>query len=237
LVFITAELGTTWMGDYATLLELVSSCKNMGFNAIKLQALKEDKLLRHSELDYYKRASVCVENIDRINQICKNVGIEWYCTPTYPEAVDFLDPYVNRFKISVADSNNLKLLDKVYSTGKEVIISTEKPMKDIKNHATRIKNLYCIPKYPTDYTEINFEAIKFFDGYSNHCLNPLVMFQAVERGIQYLEFHITSSKDPFLIDNNVAFNLLEAYDIVRWIRYYEMWNNSTSKINELNISQ
>ena len=237
MVFITAELGTTWMGDFATLAELASSCKNMGFDAIKLQALSEEKINRHRELIYYKRANVTPENINKINVICKRLNIEWYCTPTYPEAIDFLNPYVNRYKISVADSNNLPLLDKVYSTGKEVIVSTQKPMKDIKDKATRVKNLYCVPKYPTEYEEINFEIIKYFDGFSNHCLNPLVMFQAVERGVKYLEFHVTSSKDHFLIDNNVSFNLLEAYDIVRWIRYYEMWNNSTSKINKLEIPE
>ncbi len=237
MVFITAELGTTWQGDFISLVELVDSCKKMGFDAIKLQALNEEKLARHTELSYYKKASVTKENINEINEICTRLQIEWYCTPTYPEAVDFLEPFVNRYKISVHDSTNLKLLDKVFSTGKEVIISSEKPLKDIKGKATRVKNLYCIPKYPTKYEEINFEIISQFDGFSNHCINPLAMLQAVERKIKYLEFHITSSRDHFLIDNNVSFNLLEAYDVVRWIRYYESWNNSPGKINELRIPE
>jgi len=237
LVFITAEIGTTWKGDYFLLGELVDSCKKMGFDAVKFQALNEEKLSRHTELDYYKKASVTPENVNKINVICNRIGIEWYCTPTYLNAVDFLNPFVNRFKISVHDSMNLKLLDKVYSTGKEVIISSEKPLKDIKGRATRVKNLYCIPKYPTEYEEVNFDMIKYFDGFSNHCMNPFAMMQAVERGIKYLEFHVTSSKDHYLIDNNVSFNILEAYDVVRWIRYYEMWNNSSSQINKLDIPQ
>jgi len=104
MVFITAELGTTWKGDFFLLEELVDSCKKMGFDAVKFQALSEEKLSRHTELDYYKKASVTAENVNKINVICSRIGIEWYCTPYYPGAVNFLDKYVNRYKISVACS-------------------------------------------------------------------------------------------------------------------------------------
>ena len=231
MVFITAEIGTTWQGDYDCLNDMVGGCKEMGINAVKFQALSQEKLDKHKELKYYADASVTKRNIPRIAEICNDHKIEFYVTPYYPEAIDFINPWVKRYKISVAGSKDLRLLDKVYSTGKQVIISTTKPMKDIKGNATRIKNLYCVPEYPTSYSSIDFDGIKRFDGYSNHCNNPFAVLQAVEMGASFIEFHITQTKDIFLIDNNVSFNLLEAYDIVRWIRFYEDWNINTGKTN------
>jgi len=231
MVFITAELSTTWQGDYEVLNDMVGACKEMGIDAVKFQALSSEKLERHKELSYYKDSSVTKKTVSRIAEVCQDHKIEFYVTPYYPDAISFLNPWVNRYKIASTDNKNLRLLDKVYSTGKQVIVSSSKPMKDIKGNATRIKNLYCVPEYPTPYSMIDFDSIRRFDGYSNHCNNPMAILQAVEMGASFIEFHITQTKDIFLIDNNVSFTILEAYDIVRWIRFYESWNIDSGEIN------
>ena len=234
MVFVTAELSTHWQGDKETLECLVSTCKDIGFNAVKFQSLSKEKLARHPEIPYYSKASINPDNIDLVNSVCKKYDMEWYCTITYPDAVDFLDPYVNRYKISTFGSKDDEIKDRVFSTGKKVIISTEKPFK---TNDERIKNLYCVPIYPTTYEEINFGIIKHFDGYSNHCRNPLAILTALEHGAKFIEFHLSPSKDFFLIDNIVSFSITESFDIIRWIRYFEVWNNRTSKVNKFPISE
>jgi len=234
MIHITAEIASHWQGDFKTLEDMAKSLKLAGVDSIKLQALSVEKICRHPELKYYEDSSVSPRNIDRIDSICKRVGIDWYATVCYADAVEFLDPYVNRFKISVAGSKDDKIKDAVFSTGKEVFISTEKPFK---TSDPRIKNLYCVPSYPCEYGQINFNSIQYFDGYSNHCQNGLAVLNAVEYGAKYIEFHVTPSHDYFLLDNKVSFTYLETFDIVRWIRNYESWNNSTGPTDKHKISQ
>ena len=46
-------------------------------------------------------------NIDKIDDIAKSVGIEWFCTPMNPAAVELIDPYVTKFKIRELDGRIL----------------------------------------------------------------------------------------------------------------------------------
>ena len=218
MIFVTAEIGCNWIGDFDLLEYLVKYCKTIGINAVKLQALSPEILARHEELPSYSKSSVNSTNIKAIDKICKKHHMEWYCTPTYPEAVDFLEPYVNMYKIRSADTENKNLCDMVYNTGKKVLVSSLKPLKfDDK----RIINLYCIPKYPTQFQDHNFNLMRKFDGFSNHCLNPMAILKAVMLGAKYIEFHITPTKDMFIIDNHVSYTPEEATEIMRWIM---IWN-------------
>jgi len=233
-LFITAELGCSWVGDFGTLESLIRWSKTAGCDAVKLQALSPEIIKRHPELTWYKHASVNYENVMQIDDICKHYEIEWYCTPTFPKAVEMLEPYVNKYKIRTLDNNNKKLCDAVFGTGKQVIISSEKPLRyDDK----RIKNIYCIPRYPVDFHEYNYNIIKSFDGFSNHSDNPLAIFKAVEMGAEYIEFHLTPTRDLFLLDNKVSFTYLEMIEIIKWIRNHESWNNSTGKSIESKIPE
>jgi len=217
MTFITAEIGVNWAGDYQLLEFLIIQCKKMNINAIKLQALTPELIKRHKELTYYASSSVNPDNIDRISELFKRYEFEWYCTPTEPQHVKMLEPYVNRYKIRCADSNNKKLCEAVFSTAKKVIISSTRPLRyDNK----MIKNLYCVPRYPTSFEEHNFELMKQFDGFSNHSKNPLVLLKAVMMGLEFIEFHITPTNDIFLLDNHVSFTPEQVNEFMRWISIY-----------------
>ena len=218
MIFVTAEIGCNWLGSLSALQNIITACKLAGVNAVKFQALSNKILSRHKEIPRYKLGSITFENIKQVDELCKRNKIEWYCTVTYPKAVEMLEPYVNKYKIRCLDSENKKLKDACFNTGKTVFISSTYPHK---HNSARIKNLYCIPKYPTEYSDYNFNLMDQFDGFSNHCENPLAILTAVERGAKYIEMHVTPSKDIFLIDNKVSFSFVEIFEIMRWVRKYE----------------
>lgn len=223
---ITAELASHWRGDFELLDWMVGQCKKIGFDYVKFQAISESRLARHPELDYYRKSSVSKENVSRINLICKSHDMEWYSSVTYPEAVDFLDPYVNIWKIANYDVDNAAIMDRVCSTGKKVILSTPKPFE---HNDSRIVNLYCIPRYPTPIEDLNFDMLSKFDGYSCHTPSFRAVLAAVEKGIKYLEIHNTPTKDYFFLDNPVSFSISECYDLIRWVRRFEYWNSNSGK--------
>ena len=171
-------------------------------------------------------SSVTKNNIEKIDELAKNTGIEWFCTPMYSAAVEFLEPFLERFKIREIDArelvkgNTTELVDLILETKKPIIASAENiPIKhtDISN----LKWLYCIPKYPCEYAEIDFEKMKFFDGYSNHCPSISAPIDAVKNGAKIIEVHTTLDKTKEFIDNNVSFDYNELTQLVEKIRMIE----------------
>ena len=216
MIFITAEIGVNWDGDFDLAKEMMKNAKEAGCNAVKFQAFDEKIIGNHSEKTRLMKSAISETNAETINELSKSVGIEWFCTPTYTEAVDFLAPYVKRFKSRFADQNNERLLSKVFATKKQVIISTQNPEK----FASAIKTLYCIPKYPSNFDEIEFDKMPLFYGYSNHCKEKRAVVEAARRGARMLEIHVTPSYDKAFIDNPVSFDMNDLGDIISQIRKF-----------------
>ena len=228
MVFLIAELGVNWDGDFDLAKKMMSNAKTLGFNAVKFQAFNEDTLGNHTHLDRLMKSAITEKNVQRIDEIANDVGIEWFCTPMYEEAVDFLDPYVNRYKIRVADGRSLitnkpsKLVNRVLDTRKEVIVSAESnPTQSIQYDNSDIKWLYCVSKYPCTFEDLDFENMSDFYGYSNHCPDILAPITAAILGAELIEIHITSDKTKKFIDNNVSFDYLELEKLVESIRKIE----------------
>jgi len=215
MVFIVAELGANWRGDFEVLKRMALRCHRAGVSAVKLQALSQDLLDRHPEWDWYSNASVTPENIQEIDDNMQACGMEWFVTPCYAQAVDFIDPYVKRFKIRSADNKNQAIFDACRNTGKKIYCSVDRP--PVGKMQNVVDYIYCIPKYPTEFGELNFDMIKLLKGYSNHCLDPLACLKAVRYGAEYLEFHLTDNKDDFAIDNKVSFSYSQMEEIMKWI--------------------
>ena len=228
MIRIVAEIGVNWDGDLEIAKDMIRSSKEAGCDYVKFQAFNEDVIKEHTEKERLMKATIMPKNIEEINSISKSVGIEWFCTPMYEEAVDFLEPYVNRYKIRVADGRSLitnkpsKLVDRVLDTKKEVIVSTESsPKQSIQNGNSDIKWLYCVSKYPCSFEDLDFENMSDFYGYSNHCPDILAPITAATLGAELIEIHITSDKTKKFIDNNVSFDYLELEKLVKSVRKIE----------------
>lgn len=202
--------------------------KKAGFDAIKFQAFKEDMIKTHPERSRLIKSSITGSNIHDINEISRKVGIEWFCTPMYPEIVDVLDPFVKRFKIRFGDSGPLlrnktsQLIEKVLEKNKEVIVSCQESPKQTKYYNdNKIKWLYCVPKYPCGFTDLDFSNLNDFDGYSNHCPHFLAPLTAVILGAEIIEIHMTSDKSKNFADNSVSFDYAELENLANLIRISE----------------
>ena len=228
MVFITAEIGVNWEGDFILLEKMMRDAKNAGCDAVKLQAFNEKIVLEHPKKTRLLKSSVSRDNIEQINSISKKMNIEWYCTPMYPDAIDFLDSFVKRYKIRYSDSLPLHenkttpLISKALETEKQIIVSTQKNPKqlDLYNN-DNVKWLYVVPKYPCSIDELDFSNLDDFDGFSNHCTHFLAPLSAVVLGAQMIEIHVTSNKDKDFIDNPVSFDTNETRNLMALIRQAE----------------
>jgi len=233
-MFVTAEIGSSWCGNFHLLENIIQHCKLIGFSAVKFQALSQDRIKRHPELSYYSESSITKKNIAIVDTICKKYKMPWYVTPTDVSQVEYLEPYVNMYKIAARDEDNEKLKDAVFATGKKVIISTTKPFK---NNSSNIVNLYCVIEYPTPFNHINFNMLDLFDGFSCHTPTFRAVLMAASRGIKYLEIHIMPNDEEFVLDSRVSFSLTECYELLSYVKFVEDWNNNPGKINLQEVSQ
>ena len=224
MVFLVSEIGVNWNGDLSILNKMVSLSKESGCSAVKFQSFNEEVVINHPEKNLLLKCSVSKENIDDIDKICKKNRIEWFCTPMYADAVDLLDPYIDKFKVRESDGGKLlikeetPLIKKILNSNKELIISSEKsPMNSEFYKDSRINWLYCIPKYPTKLNEINFVQLKDFKGFSNHCPDIRAPIIASMLGAEIIEIHVTLDKFDKYFDNNVSFSFSEVKKIRKLI--------------------
>ena len=228
MVFITAEIGVNWDGDFILIEKMMRDAKNAGCDAVKLQAFDEKIVSEHPQKNRLLKSSVSRNNIEQINSISKKIGIEWYCTPMYLDAIDFLDSLVKRYKIRYNDSLPLhenrttSLISKALETEKEIIVSTQKNPKQLELYNNNnVKWLYVVPKYPCSIDDLDFSNLSDFDGFSNHCIHFLAPLSAVILGAKMIEIHVTSNKDKDFIDNPVSFDANETKKLITLIRYAE----------------
>ena len=231
MVFLIAEIGVNWDGDFDLLNEMMKNAKKVGFNAVKFQAFLPEMVKAHPESSRLVKSSITKENIKQIDKLAKSVGIEWFATPMYKEAVHLLEPFVNRFKIrefdgrEIVNGNTTEIFEEIKKTEKEIIISSQISPKNTKFYNDpKIKWLYCVPKYPCPIEEINFGNLNDFNGFSNHTTHFLAPLMAVILGSKIIEIHITSDKTKKFVDNNVSFNYNEAKNLISSIHLSEKVN-------------
>ena len=225
MVYVIAEIGVNWDGDYALLENMMLKVKEADCDAVKFQAFNEKIVKDHPEKNRLLKSAIAKNNIEKINDLAKSVGIEWFCTPMYPEAVDILNPFVERFKVREFDGRPLlnnktsELLEKLFDTDKEIIISSQvSPRKSKYYKHPKIRWLYVVSKYPCKFSDLHFEYFDEFDGYSNHCPEIRAPLTAVNLGAKIIEIHFTSDKSKNFIDNNVSFDYAEIKELVNLIR-------------------
>lgn len=224
-MFIVGEIGVNWEGNFELLENLVLNLKKSGCDAVKFQAYNLEMIKGHPLKDRLIKSAVTELNIKKIDEMSKKIEIEWFCTPMYPEAVALLDPFVKRYKIREIDGRILlnnetsPLIDQILKTEKEVIISTnENPVKSKLYTNKKIKWLYCVPKYPCNLDELNFQEIKNYDGYSNHCDHIIAPLTAAILGANIIEIHVTADKNKDFIDNAVSFDITEVKELIKLIK-------------------
>jgi N,N'-diacetyllegionaminate synthase len=187
--FIVAEIASNWEGSISKAKKLILNCRNAGANAVKFQIWRAEDLYQkdHPEWINIKKSELSLKKVKILKTYCDSIGIEFFASVFYPEAVDFLQTIkVKRYKIAsrtctLKDPYSVETINKIGSTGKHTIISMGMGgnKKTIKQKILKNKDqfCYCISKYPTKITEINWKNAIKYDGFSDHTLGstaPLI---------------------------------------------------------------
>lgn len=208
---------------------MIKEAKNAGADAVKFQTYKAESLVRVDSPGSWDRNDIPIETQYELFQLydhfgdkeyeelanyCSEGGIEFMSTPFDLESVDYLDKYMNVFKISSSDISNIPLMTKIAKKNKPIVMSVgASDVEEIDAAVELIKKyndkqltiLHCVLEYPTPYNHANLSKIlslkeRYPDaiiGYSDHTkpdVNMDVLKTAYILGAQVIEKHFTLDK-------------------------------------------
>ena len=215
--FLVAEIGVNHEGSVEKAKELVGLAAEFGADAVKFQTFVPKLYVSTDDADRFNRVSKFALNYEdfiEIKKYCDKLSIPFFSTPLAPVDVEFLDSWVDIFKISSGDLTNSALISSVASKGKPTILSTgfgslseiEGAIQVYRSGARKVNAkelvlMHTVPRYPTSNQEANLRNIiglrERFDclvGYSDHTIGIQAALAAHILGAKVIEKHFTDKK-------------------------------------------
>jgi N,N'-diacetyllegionaminate synthase len=180
-IFLAAEIGSNWEGSVSKAKKIIFECKKSGADAVKFQMWRADDLYPgHSLYKIIKKSELSFKQAKVLKDYSDSIGIEFFCSVFYPEAVDFLENIgISRYKIAsrtciLKDPLSVETLTAVNQTKKPTFVSMGMGGNKffIKKSLSKINPdfCYCISEYPLDIKKINWKNSAKFTGFSDHTL-------------------------------------------------------------------
>ena len=154
-------------------------------------------------------------------------------TPFDFDSVDYLDEFMDIYKISSSDLTNIPFIKYIASKNKPILLSTgASTLREIKEAVTAIEEvsdvdiaiMHCVLSYPTAYEDANLLMIKdlaehfpnYELGYSDHTKPDeymAVLTTAYNYGAKILEKHFTLDKT---LQGNDHYHAMDPKDVVKF---------------------
>ena len=101
--YIVAEIASNWEGSFVKATKLIQESKNAGADAVKFQMWRANDLYdsKHPNWKFIKKSEITFEKARKLKKIADKIGIEFFCSAFYPEAIEILEKLrVKRYKIA-----------------------------------------------------------------------------------------------------------------------------------------
>jgi len=202
---IIAEIGQNHNGDMELARRLIHSAKENGADVAKFQLYEARSLFSRNDnpwFEYNCKTELSRKNIEDLNKICNEVGIEFMASAFDVERISWLEAInVKRHKVASRSIHDQTLVEALAKTGKPVLVSlgmwNEEKFPIIASN--EIDYLYCISKYPTPLKDIHLKDVDFslYTGFSDHSIGISAACAALARGASIIEKHFTLDKSMY----------------------------------------
>jgi len=249
--YLIAEIGNNHNGDFDLAKKLVNAAKAAGANCAKFQMRQLESLYTNAgnsndekedlgsqyTLDLLSRFQLSNEEMFKIFDYCKSVGIQPLCTPWESKSLELLEEYgMEAYKVASADFTNHGFLLELIQTGKPLIcstgMSTDGEIRDsvqlLKKHNAQFILLHCNSTYPAPFKDINLHYMTKLKtisgglvGYSGHERGIHIPLAAISLGAKVVEKHFTLDRNMEGNDHRVSLLPQEFEQMVKQIRELE----------------
>lgn len=205
-MLVIAEIGINHNGSLDLAHELIRQAKFAGADIAKFQFYDPYRLFgpegshpNPKDFEHALAVSFGYEEAQRLKTWCDEESIEFAASVFDHERFEWMESLgVRRHKIASRVVQDTDLCRRILATGKETFISLGMWQgSGIPYKADNARYLYCVPKYPCEYSDIRLPTSfvdSIYDGFSDHTIGIEASLVAVARGAKVIEKHFTLSK-------------------------------------------
>lgn len=207
----------------------IQKAKEAGVDAAKFQSYKAETIASKNSPSYWdltkepttsqyelfkKLDGFNREDYEELYKYCKEIGIDFMSTPFDYNSADYLNDFVDIYKISSSDITNIPFLKHIARKGKPIYLSVgasylsevDEAVRAIKEEGNdQICLLHCVLSYPTKNEDANLNIITTLKriypdipiGFSDHTLPDecmTILTTAYLLGADVIEKHFTLDK-------------------------------------------
>lgn len=243
MVLVIADIGINHNGDMNLAHELIRQAAINGADIAKFQAYDVEKLFGPQGEDPNPEINKKVrpmqfdkEQFAQLKKWCEEEGVEFMASVFDEERLEWMEDLgMKRHKIASRVSKlNPELADKIITTGKETFVSYGFGGDSLNQHPN-VKPLWCVSKYPTEYSDLNLPdrfvgmlkdgeelpESDYWYGLSDHSLGIESALVAVGRGAKVVEKHFTLDKSAKGFDHICSITPDELRDLAKYCKLME----------------
>ena len=250
---LIAEAAVEHLGSLNVAIRMADAAKEIGVDIIKYQMHIPSSEMLAGKIKFWggsldeilENYNLSISDHKILIQHCKNIGIQYLCTPFCAEAVKVLDGLgVVGFKTGSGELGNFELMNAISKTKKPVIVSTGmSTIEEINATVDYLKSLEvdfmltnCTSIYPAPYSSLNLrlinnlsEKFNIWVGHSDHTPDIWSSLGAVGMGAKLIEKHFTLNKFMNGPDSEVSLNPSDMETLVNGIKIIDAAKGSGLK--------
>ncbi|WP_376696638.1 N-acetylneuraminate synthase family protein [Wenzhouxiangella sp. EGI_FJ10305] len=214
-----AEIGGNHEGDFDYAVRLCDLAIGSGADYVKFQLYTGDSLVSPVESpdrhEHFRGFELTRDQHLELGQRCRAAGVGYLASVWHPDMLDWIDDYLDFYKIGSGDLTAWPVLEKFAERGKPMLLSTglatlEETLATISfleqcnpvyRAAEQIALMQCTAMYPIEERDAHLRVMDTLRtttgrpvGYSDHTRDTLALEVAAARGAQVLEFHFTDTR-------------------------------------------
>jgi sialic acid synthase SpsE len=270
--YFIAEIGSNFDGSLKRAKELIKIAADHGADAVKFQHYTAETLVsdigfrnldksvethqsnwKESVSTTYDKASLNKDWTQELYETAHDMGIGFFTSPYSEPFIDYVEPYVDAYKIGSGDITYSEIIKKISKKGKPVLIASGAATMDEVVEAMQIlmKNTsdVCLMQCNTNYEGLlessrfqNLNVLNSFKtkfpnavlGLSCHMPKWTSVLGSVALGARVIEKHFTDDRNREGPDHGFAINPKEWEQMVSETRLLESMLGSGEKVVEEN---
>lgn len=241
---LIAEIGGNHEGNFEYAKKLTQLAIESGADYVKFQIYTGDTLVSKVESpdrnNHFKKFELSEEQHIELAKMVTDAGVKYMASVWDPESIDWIDDYIQVYKIGSGDLTAYPVLKKTTERNKPIIISTglssEEEVINTVNYIQSVNPKYkdrnmigvlqCTSMYPIPLSDSNLkvmdrlrELTKLTIGYSDHTEGIIALKYAYAMGAEILEFHFTDDREGKTFrDHKVSLTKEEVQELISEIK-------------------
>ncbi|RYE43047.1 MAG: hypothetical protein EOP24_30135 [Hyphomicrobiales bacterium] len=217
---LIAEIGGNHEGNFEVAKAMTLSAIESGVDCVKFQLYRGDSLVSPVESPdrhrHFQRFELPRERHIELARMCRDAGVSYLSSVWDLEMLDWIDEYMDIYKIGSGDLTAWPFLKEFARRGKPLLLSTGlATMDEVLQTVAQVQavddryrspDMFCIMQctsmYPIPDQEANLRVMDSLRastglavGYSDHTVGMDALCAAAAMGAEALEFHFTDTRE------------------------------------------